>query len=220
MRKSAFVFVVVCACFAVFASVFADSNQAQKPERPVVPTVDKSETVAVSRVLIKIPYGTKVAKVTGTGYSNEIEWTASTIKDLEQFKEVATAALENYGYKTIEEDLFQSSTSAKARFQIGSIINKFLAEYAYSGGGCFGPAVSESSKINLNAEFQLYDSVQDKVVFKATEQGYYENAKDSSSLEKLLVSGYEDAFLRFMAEPQFVETVSGQKPKTETPAGK
>lgn len=207
---------MACALLLLFPSVFADTGK-EKPARPEVPMVEKSETIGVSKILIKIPYGTKVAKVSGTSYSRDVEWTASTIKNLEEFKEVAEAALKNYGYNTIEEDLFQTSTSAKARFQIGSIVDNFMAEYTYSGGGgCFGPSVVKSaSKINLDAEFQLYDSVKDKVVFKTKKSGYYENPKNDDSLQKLLVSAYEDAFLRFMAEPQFVEIVTGKKPETQ-----
>jgi serine protease Do len=220
MRSTVGTAFFLCAFFLLIPSAFAESGDAPKPEKPNVPFVEKSETVGISRVMIKIPYGTKVAKVKGTTHSEEIEWTASTVKNMEQFKEVAERSLENHGYKIIEEDLFQTSTSAKARFQIGGIINNFYAEYKYSGGGgCMGPGTSRgSSKINLDAEFQLYDSVKDKVVLKVAKTGYFENTKDIDSIEKLIVFAYEDAFLRFMAEPQFVETVSGQKEQTQAPA--
>jgi serine protease Do len=220
MRNILRMAIVLCGFILFVPSLFAEAGDAKKPARPDVPFVEKSETIGVSRVMIKIPYGTKVAKVVGTTHSEDMEWTASTVKDTEQFKEVAERHLKNFGYNIIEEDLFQTSTSAKARFQVGGIVTKFFANYKYTGGGgCFGPSSSLGScKIDLDAEFQLYDSVKDKVVFRMTKSGYYENTKDIDAIEKLIVMAYEDAFLRFMAEPDFVQTVSSKKDSSQAPA--
>ncbi|MEJ2665141.1 MAG: S1C family serine protease, partial [Spirochaetia bacterium] len=115
----------------------------------------------------------------------------------------------------IEEDLFQTSTSAKARYQIGGIVKTFSAAYkGNAAAGClFGYAGAQTggSSIELEAEFQLYDSVKDQVVFKAEETGEYNNPKEFDDLEKLVVLSYENAFLKFMSEKKFVSILTGGK---------
>ncbi|MBN2352091.1 MAG: serine protease [Spirochaetales bacterium] len=212
MKKTASILFFI-ALFVSGVIAFADEPAAKKGNRPDVPFVEKSETIGVSRVLIKIPYGTKVAHLSGPGVNKDIEWQRTTIKNYEQFREVAEADLKNYGYNVLTEDLFQTSGSAKARFQIGGIVTNFSADYRYQPGGCFGAGERSESKISLDTEFQLYDSVKDAVVLKKTETGKYENRNDIEELEKLTVMGYEDALLRFMAEQEFVDLLTGKKTK-------
>jgi serine protease Do len=177
--------------------------------------VDNSETVAIRKVLFKIPYGTVVGKVHIGVRTEDIKWETSTLEGEPQFVEGGSKILRNQGYNVLEDsdNLFEdTSSSAKARFQIGGIIKRLFFNGSYTVA--FGEQYEEDLEIEI--EWQVYDSLKEKVVYKDTNIGqYYGKKRNPEKIEAMIYTAYEQALMNLLADKKLVSVLTGKEIKEE-----
>ncbi|MBN1523669.1 MAG: serine protease [Spirochaetales bacterium] len=207
---------IITAILAAFInlSAFPEAPVQNIAPRPEVPMVEKSEKVGVSKIIMKIPIGTIWARVKTPYETQDIPWKSSSFEEEGQFKSIAAKLLRNYGYDVLEDsdDLFGTGSAAKARFQIAGIISKtFVDQNIYYQSACTPGAgsIAVNSKVEMVAEWQIYDSIKDKVILKIETTGYYKNEKEKD-LQVIIFDTFEDTFLRLMANAEFVKALTGK----------
>ncbi|MBN1523909.1 MAG: hypothetical protein JW904_05470 [Spirochaetales bacterium] len=214
--KSGKYLLAVCLLFLAAAAGFAQ-EEVRKPVIPAVKMVEKSEKVGVTRIIFKIPVGKKVVKVINLyGKEEEFDWKKATVEGEKQYPEIVAKLLRNYGYDVIEDsdDLFGTGGSAKARFQIAGVVTDMYISRVFSGyvgccGGLFN-SINAVTSMYMDIEWQIYDSINDKIVLKKTTTGLYYDDKKIEDGEALFYGTFENAFLQFMAMDEFVKVLGGK----------
>jgi len=188
------------------------------PEAPVAQPVtlgpEGSETISFTKVIIRIPAGTKVGIVyvkKSEKNSTPIFWKTNLIFGDEEFRLSAIDEMQRYGYTVLGSDqiLFEQAVKYKPRFLLGGVLTELVQnEYLKKAG--------DAISTKLTVEWQLYDTQQEKNVFRKTVKAEARKEKDHSLATVYLA--FSRALDELLADKQFVALVS-RKPGSPTSGG-
>jgi serine protease Do len=121
----------------------------------------------------------------------------------------ANELLKAYGYNVQGGDnpLFEEKEQAKANLQLGCIIKDIAIER-------HGLLSRKSVTVNLKIEWQLYDALQKKVIYRSTLTGS-NPTKDAPA--KLIFAAFTNSLKKLLADPNFVNLVSNSNPPQPIP---
>ncbi len=181
--------------------------------------VDSSETIAFSKIVIKIPYNNDVIFYHNrynedTVYKKE-KWESTAFQGSSHFNEIGTNVLENYGYQIIEDttDLFGNQSQVMARFQIAGII-KDINYHLYPGESGFLSDRDPASMTNIDIEFQVYDTFLEKVSYKKSFTGTSVNKKKFEDFDTMVYDAFKNTMLKLVDDKDFIKLVT----ETDTPS--
>lgn len=181
---------------------------APAPE-PALLGKEGSASIAFSRVIIRIPSGSKVgAHHDGLAQMPQYShiWSSNITVGADDFKIKASELMRSYGYNVLGGDnlLFGQDESAKAEYQLGATITSMVYN-------TYAPLAGNYSECKLLVEWQLYDVFKDQVVFKQLAEGYGKQGHYGSAC-------VQDAFAyslkNVLSKSSFAENVK-RSPKQE-----
>lgn len=201
-------------CFSMM-NMYKKPETIKEPDTPI--TVDDSETISFRKVIIKIPYGTVIGKLfLPPTQIKDLKWESSTIEGEKQFTETGEKILNSYGYRVLEkgDDLFDTSNSEKARFQIAGVISSLF--FNVGGKNTLISRIFEHD-ISMDVEWQVYDSFKEKVVFKLTTHGeYYTEDDEPINVAELAYIVFERAMCDLLANKELSAILVDKTVENET----
>ncbi|NLG85440.1 MAG: serine protease, partial [Firmicutes bacterium] len=175
---------------------------------PIALGPEGSKPVVFQRVASKIPVGKNV----GTLYDGilklpkyQYRWGTDVIVDPEELVLDANQTLKACGYTVPGGDnpLFDTGQEAKATFQLGGLIADFLLE-------TYGALAGNRTEIIMTVEWQLFDTLQKKVVYSTTTSGY---GKAPGISGEAITFAFRAALKELLAKEDFVALL---RPEEET----
>ena len=143
--------------------------------------------------------------------STPIFWKTNLIFGDEEFRLSAIDEMQRYGYTVLGSDqiLFEQAVKYKPRFLLGGVLTELVQnEYLKKAG--------DAISTKLTVEWQLYDTQQEKNVFRKTVKAEARKEKDHSLATVYLA--FSRALDELLADKQFVALVS-RKPGSPTSGG-
>jgi serine protease Do len=161
-----------------------------------------SAPITFTRLIIRVPSGTDI----GAHHDGLLKlskfrhtWLSDITVGSDEFKIVASEHLKSRGYNVLGGDnlLFGPDESAKAEYQLGGTVTSI----DYNSYGALAGNYSDSS---LAIEWQLYDAVQERVMYAAKTSGYGKQAGIGSACVQ---SAFRSALDNLLADSKFVADV-------------
>lgn len=143
-------------------------------------------------------------------HEGEIRWNNSVMQTRE-FNVLATDELLARGYRVSEpaDRLFTRGDAKQTRYRLGGIIRDVqLNRFLHSALSTKGQA-----EARVQVEFQLFDSLEDRVIFSQTFSGY---AIEAGAGPNPINDAFVDALRYLLADPAFVELVAADGPAAGT----
>jgi hypothetical protein len=214
---------LLCGCVEMImtAAMTSSGRTYEKPEfpEPLTPIrVNESESIAVHRIVIKIPYGTGIGYLHYLKEKKELKWESSTLEGSDEFIDIGTGLLQSNGYKVVEptDDLFSRSVDqTRSRFQLGGVITSIYINSALIGNAY---DYKQEGDAEVVVEWQLYDTTVDQIVFtkRTTGRFYYPQSDESIDVSGFILEGYRIAVTNLLAVQDFSDIVTMAKDTLST----
>jgi S1-C subfamily serine protease len=178
--------------------------QAIAPEpQPIDMAPGGSKPVVFQRVIISMESGAKIGQVTG-GLLNVVQSTikASQGEGSKQFGFIGRSELHKAHYTMLGDDnqLFSEDEPLKARYQLGANITWMQLNMHVQPG--WNSATVRSDGV-MTVEWQVYDTLSQKVIFKrTTDIGFHESVKNGEG-EAAIFGMFRKSVRQLLAEPEF-----------------
>jgi S1-C subfamily serine protease len=181
---------LIAAALAATACAWAGPTPPQRaPAEPISLGESGSKLIEFDSVIVRLSPSAKIGDSWVRGrHSGEVRWNSSVTRT-QEFNVLMTDELRARGYRVSEpaDRLFATGDGKRTRYRLGGIlrgiaVNRFYST-AYSKNG--------EAEASVEIEFQLYDSLDDRVLFArqfsgyATEQGTEPNPIGKAVLDAL-----------------------------------
>ena len=134
----------------------------------------KTAPITFTKIIFRVPYGSTI------GYHHDglakypqysHKWTSTISEGVEDFVIMASEQMSKYGYNVVgaSDLLFGTDDSSSAEFLIGGTITDI-------GYNTFAPLAGGYSECGMTIEWQVFDVLENKVVYKTSERGYAEQS--------------------------------------------
>ncbi len=200
-------FIALCAIAMAIAACAArpDAPRAEPEPAPIAAGDAGSHPVVFQKTLFRIPVGTPLSVTRLRGrIVDERNWESST-HETGAFNVTATDELKRLGYdvRDASDSVFTPSSTLEARYQMAAIVHTLAITNDVKPSS--GPAMNEyeklSSQATMNVEFQLFDTLDKKLVVKKRVQG---RGVDPGRTGQPMPSAFLAAFRKALADPGFV----------------
>jgi len=210
MKKAA-----ILACLALSACQ-ASTTQQHAIDRVVleVPREIKTKPIAFEKVVIKIRRGQSIGKIEGGWLclkQGEIKVRSGRhqIND-ETFTDVFREELLNANYNVVGDPdaLFEDRSKASAEFRIAGLVTNIEANICYPNSG-LGNITKSSGSAFLEVDWQIYSTLNRKVVYRKTTRGSYESDGVQEGNEDLVLEmAFSNAVSNLLADQNFFNLVT------------
>lgn len=202
-------FLVGCAFLAGCGSPTALEKRASL--QSVTPVhVEGSKPLGFYRVVFRVESG-KAVGAYHDGLARipyfEHRWQAGVSIGSDEFKIAASEELRSIGYSILgaENLLFGEDDSAKARYQLGGLID----DIQYN---TYAPLAGDFSEANVSVEWQLRDSLRDETILTSRSEGY---AKEHGITPAVVLSAFRAALRQLASQDEFVAATKDE-PEPDT----
>lgn len=215
----------------VLALVAGGVAQAQRvgsftlpPPAPMqmLPPGEAKHTVKLARVVIQLPDGQQWASIR---YGNfflpgpALVWNAGK-SELEpgSFARVLSDEFRNSGFKLETETADLFGTGSAADLQVGVLISDMQGRFCV-GCGPLNSYSSESGAVLMNVEWQVYSSLDRKIVARIQTIGGYETSKSQTGNQlRITMEAFRENTRQLLINPEFRRLVTGGPVANSAPA--
>lgn len=175
--------------------------KAPKPIR-----ITKSETIGFQKLIYRIPRGKKAFvkyNIYGKSMYKDTWKQGISIGGYEE-RELINNELRAWDYNVLgtENILFDEDQSAKARFQLGGIVED--AQFNY-----YVQVPKDRVEDWLVIHWQLHDTLHKKVVYSKKTEGVFVENIDELNMQHIMEEIFRDSLRRVLEDKQFVDIVCG-----------
>jgi S1-C subfamily serine protease len=203
---------------------------AQQKTAPVLKTIDvpkgvETKPIAFTKLVLKVPRSEEIGRV-GVGIfcieRSKIRARRGRYSvDSDMFTEVFRDELENANYKVVGDPdaLFSDPSLDQAEYFIAGLIKDVDANACFPMAG-FGDFDSGTANAYMKIEWQLYETLGRRVVYKTETEGSH---IQEDSVDDALTTSLEEAFAialqNLLADKEFYALVTGAAEEKELAAG-
>jgi serine protease Do len=167
--------------------------------------VKESNPIGFHMMVFRIPRGKDVFfryNTYGRCLAKE-SWNHGILPGSYEDRELVNNELRALGYNVLgtENILFNEDESAKARYQLGGIIEDFRYNY-------YLQFPESRIEIYLTIHWQLQDSLRKKVIFTKRTEGIYRGLESKSNVQFTIHQGILDALRRLLEDKKFVQIMN------------
>ena len=199
--------IVLSACTATMTSQVAPTLDPILP-----PTFESTKPIAFRKIVLKIPRHQPVGKVSvGAFCRPRGEMTLSGGRhhlDIDQFNEIFLDELQNANYKVVGDPdaLFDDPEINSAEFFVAGLVSDIEANVCYPKSG-FGNFRRSRAAVFIDVEWQIYDTLERRVVSKINTQGSSNIDSRFNSLDVAFENSFALAARNLLANKDFYELV-------------
>ena len=182
-----------------------------------MPSGKKLKPVQLKKIIIKLPRGKKVGMYSAGLACVEqgaLKWKGSKLNiSSDDLTEIFYEEFEKAGYTVLgnPNSLFEDPSAWKSEFLIGGIVKGLEANICYPMIG-FRDYESSKGGVYLKINWQVYSTLERRVVYETTTEGSYEEHEDmSEEIITLFGNAFGMATQNLLSEVEFYDLVSGKK---------
>lgn len=197
---------------AAFVGDPAPPPKAHSEPKPI--QVKKSEPIGFHKLLFRIPRGKEVFfryNEYGRCYS-KVKWDQGIMAGGYEERELINDELRILGYNVLgtENILFDEDQIAKARFQLGGVVEDAVFNY-------FFQFPSSRNEYMLTINWQLRDTFRKEVVYTKKTEGYYSYLESSTQTKQAVLEVIRDSLRRLLEDEKFVKIVTSTQGSAKIP---
>ena len=203
---------VALCCVAVSACQTTTSRVAPTLDPIVVPTFESTKPIAFRKIVLKVPRHRPIGEISVGALCLRVDdMTVSGGRhqlDTDQFNDLFRAELENANYKVVGDPdaLFEDPEINSAEYFIAGLISNIEANVCYPLAG-FGNFRTSSAAVYMDVEWQIYDTLQRKVVRKIETQGSSNVSSSANGVDVAFDYAFSLAAQNLLADEGFYRLV-------------
>jgi S1-C subfamily serine protease len=172
------------------------------PPQPIELGSDASQLVEFERLIVRLPPSEDIGDVfVGGRHFDDVRWKQSLV-ETQAFNVTASDELRRQGYRVSEaaDRLFTEGQIKKTRLRLGGIVRQLTANLFYTSQ----LRIRGVAEATVKVEFQLYDSLDQRILFSRAYDGYaMQNGHKPDPINLAIL----DAFRYLLSDPEFVALV-------------
>lgn len=197
------------------------STTTQAPTLQPISVAMQKETrpIAFQKVVVRIPRNQPIGSIQGGALcikNSDLTPRGGRYQiDADMLTDVFRDELEAHGYKVVGNPnaLFDDPTLAEAEYLIGSLIADNEANICYPLIG-FGDFNTQSAAVYIKSNWQLYSTLDRKVVFETDTEGSYQTQGTSENADMAFENAFAQATLNLLANTGFYNFLAGVAPSS------
>lgn len=180
-----------------------------------VPDGKNTKTIELFKITSRVSRGTHIGKI-GEGwgciYIGKMVWKSgrANVAD-EEVKSIFVEELKRFNYNVIgDPDNLFDNKSGRAMYQVGAVITNVRWDVCFLAGYLDGWS-SGSTYVELDVEWQVYNALDKKTVYKCTSTGQGKADFSARDTDQGFQQALAHAVRGLMADKGFYSLVSGEK---------
>ncbi len=223
MFRLSILIVVLCSVALSACRATMTSQVAPTLDPILAPTFESTKPIAFRKIVLKIPRHRPIGEESiGALCIPRGELTLSGgrhLLDIDQFNEIFRDELHNANYKVVGDPdaLFEDPEINSAEYFVAGLISNIEANVCYPLAG-FGDFRESSAAVYMDVEWQIFDTLERKVVEKIKTQGSSNSDRRLNGFDVAFENAFALAARNLLADENFYQLVRSEDTKNVSSA--